>query len=121
MVTQPVRPGARLRGSGDSVSGDPTLSGVVRGFERMRLINDLTPGDHGSIQLVDLDGDESLEVILAGSTKTAAVASGDNRDGIEWFEDHPLSSATEVRRLPFGDVDGDGIVDAVVAGTAAID
>jgi hypothetical protein len=73
-------------------------------------------GDPRSITAADLDGDEVLEIFIAGAIQGAApnavIARRDSRYVLD--PAHPLARVTGVRAALWGDLDDDGLVDVVL-------
>jgi hypothetical protein len=70
-----------------------------------------------SVSVVDVEGDGAPEVFLADALADArpnAVAHLSSSDSSVFHHDHPLSGVTGVRAALWGDVDDDGLTDAVL-------
>jgi Tfp pilus assembly protein PilF len=71
------------------------------------------PSESASIQPVDLDGDDDLDVVVSGWGADGTSRVYRNDDGAYVVDPlHPLAAVTAVNCMLFGDVDADGLVDA---------
>jgi hypothetical protein len=73
-------------------------------------------GEPRSITAADLDGDDVLEIFIAGAIQGAAPNAVIARRGSRYVLDpaHPLARVTGVRAALWGDLDDDGLVDVVL-------
>ena len=122
MATLSTPPDARLPGKvtqlpPDAPPGTFAVYGTVFGaFEHtMQQLLDATAPVQGSIQVADLDGDGRSEVILAGYGPDRVSRIGRQEDDeLVWLSEHPLGQVKMVHCMLFGDVDGNGTVDAFI-------
>lgn len=100
----------------------PAPAGPV--FERETVLQPLPRSGRppGSPTIVDLDGDGAMDVFVAGSGNgTASNLVLFNRGGAwEAASAHPLGAVTGVRAALWGDLDNDGVTDAVLLRSAGL-
>ena len=113
MATLPERPDARLTRGGPPAGAPPGIRPMP--FQRLEVVFEAESPARGSIQVVDLDADGISEVVLAGHGSDWTSSIGRLKgDDFTWSVEHPLALVTEVRCMLFGDVDGNGRVDAFI-------
>ena len=68
-----------------------------------------------AVELVDMNGDDNLDIVAASMTGPVTVITGDGSGAFEFDGKLELEFPTGAKRIAVGDMNGDGISDALIS------
>ena len=106
-----------LAASPEPVAPPKPLAGPM--FDPARRLDGVSAGDE-AIAVVDIDGDGALDIVL-NDGESVRVLAATPAGGFRTGPGAPLPAAKTVAATLWGDIDDDGIVDAILCGTGGVD